>query len=550
MTIDYKLLAQKRIGPIGVAGNGYGYGYGYGSGGGTVSPEYAFDTSEVPGFSAVPAISYGYGIEVNCAKQLSDGNILYGMSGSAQVQGTSVQGIFKTDASGRLITTFTPQSLAGGSVSVIREQADGRILIAGSFSFTYTNLAGSSATMRNICRLNADGTLDKTFTSPLTSTSYTANDVIIEPSGDILICGYLASGAVSNASYVGVIRLNEAGTPIAGSTAAIIGSQVSNEAYTHLRAMYLEDSGKVLVQSVDGDLIRLESTLTSKDSSFLPNISTINLGTLPYQGQPNSAVWSTWNPNVTGIVKDTEGNIRLSIFPWSGAANMTGPMTLGLLPSGAIDSAFQKIYSTGIQHGATSIAITDDNKIAIVGGFSSGDTNDEAGTLNAINDKLAILNADGTPDESFKSLTTNYYSATGLNYPTYIGNLNDGSLIICGTSQTASVSGTYYAVAKIVKYVDTAPYELVYTCGVNPVLVDRIFIANHNDFINGIDIAVVPSTDSTISKKHHAVYDLFIDSNDYSEKSLKISLSQGDKIYAYSTVNEPMSINVFGAEIS
>ena len=95
---------------------------------------------------------------------------------------------------------------AQGAVSALAVQADGRILIGGSF----TNIAGIS---RNaIARLNADGSPDTAFdpgtgvTGRGPAISDTVNAVAVQPDGDILIAGSFT--AVNGTRRNGLARLH------------------------------------------------------------------------------------------------------------------------------------------------------------------------------------------------------------------------------------------------------------------------------------------------------------------------------------------------------
>ena len=95
---------------------------------------------------------------------------------------------------------------AQGAVSALAVQADGRILIGGSF----TNIAGVS---RNaIARLNADGSPDTAFdpgtgvTGRGPAISDTVNAVAVQPDGDILIAGSFT--AVNGTRRNGLARLH------------------------------------------------------------------------------------------------------------------------------------------------------------------------------------------------------------------------------------------------------------------------------------------------------------------------------------------------------
>ena len=88
--------------------------------------------------------------------------------------------------------TFNPDDLGNGfgdgaddMVKVVCVQPDGKILIGGKFT-KYNGVARSY-----LARLNADGTLDASFHSPIyqTPVERAVNAIIVRPDGKIMIGG-------------------------------------------------------------------------------------------------------------------------------------------------------------------------------------------------------------------------------------------------------------------------------------------------------------------------------------------------------------------------
>jgi hypothetical protein len=92
---------------------------------------------------------------------------------------------------------------------------------------------------------------------------------------------------------------------------------------------------------------------------------------------------------------------------------------------------------------------------------------------------------------------------------------------------------------------------LIYTVPASTnVILGSIFSTNHNDFPVFYDIAVVPYEDSLVSEKHYYVWDNLLEDNNFEVLKDKLTLSVGDKIYAYSSTDENISFNIFGTEIT
>jgi len=84
-------------------------------------------------------------------------------------------------------------------------QPDGRLLVFGNFT-TY-----GGATRTGIARLNADGTLDASFTPPGSTVQRTVTNAVVQASGKVVLTyRELGNGAVSGSP---LIRLNANGTP-------------------------------------------------------------------------------------------------------------------------------------------------------------------------------------------------------------------------------------------------------------------------------------------------------------------------------------------------
>jgi uncharacterized delta-60 repeat protein len=115
-----------------------------------------------------------------------------------RVNGVKTASISKIDELGNPVSGFVGVAV-DNQIYQIQELANGKILIAGTFN------AINGTTSGMLVRLNADGTLDNTFTQ-LTTGSY-ALSFAVQQSGKIVVCGDLG-----NATYRNLIRLNANGT--------------------------------------------------------------------------------------------------------------------------------------------------------------------------------------------------------------------------------------------------------------------------------------------------------------------------------------------------
>ncbi|EKE19188.1 MAG: hypothetical protein ACD_9C00099G0001, partial [uncultured bacterium] len=110
-----------------------------------------------------------------------DGKILIGGTFTTY-NGTSRNHIARINADGTLDTTFSPGSGANDDIYSLVLQSDGKILVGGPFT-TY------NGTSRNyIARINSNGSLDTTF-NPGSGANNILHSTVIQPDGKILIGG-------------------------------------------------------------------------------------------------------------------------------------------------------------------------------------------------------------------------------------------------------------------------------------------------------------------------------------------------------------------------
>ncbi|MBL9146096.1 MAG: choice-of-anchor D domain-containing protein [Verrucomicrobiaceae bacterium] len=126
-------------------------------------------TFTTPSFSDAPGL--------NCMALQADGRILIGGSFS-QVHGIARSNLARLMPDGSLDTSFNPAPNA--AVNSIALQTDGKILLGGAFN----TVAGVSQT--GVVRLNADGTRDASFSVTIGNF---INGLTIMDSGAVLVCG-------------------------------------------------------------------------------------------------------------------------------------------------------------------------------------------------------------------------------------------------------------------------------------------------------------------------------------------------------------------------
>ena len=110
---------------------------------------------------------------------------------------------------GSLDPSFDPGYGVDGTVNALAAQADGKVIVAGPFAHV------NSHAFSNLARLNADGSLDTSFQSPVLAGDYSSSDahpntVAVQPDGRILIGGVFTK--VGGVAHAGLARLNADGS--------------------------------------------------------------------------------------------------------------------------------------------------------------------------------------------------------------------------------------------------------------------------------------------------------------------------------------------------
>ena len=164
------------------------------------------------------------------------GMILHG--GFTTFDGVQRNGVARLSPDGLLDATYNAGLGVAGAVYAVARQADGKLVVGGSI------LSVGSLTATNLARLNLDGTPDVTFTT----NAYVNGEVrvlIAQPDGKVIVAGeftQVAGGGATN-----LARLNADGTLDTSFTAAVNGP---------VYALALQADGRILLggnfESVNG----------------------------------------------------------------------------------------------------------------------------------------------------------------------------------------------------------------------------------------------------------------------------------------------------------
>ena len=328
---------------------------------------------------------------------LSDGKILI-VGNFTNYNGTSINRIARLNSDGTLDGTFTPGTGANSPIVSVAVQSDGKILIGGDF------WEFNGASINRIARLNADGTLDGTFTHGPGAGS-TVRSFAVLSDGKILIGGEFSAYDV-NPSVFNIARLNANGTLDATFNPATGASD-------RVRSIAVQSDGKILI---GGDFTRYNGT-------FINRIARLNaVGTLD----------ATFNSGGSGaassvhcIAVQSDGKILIGgRFQSYNGTSINRIVRLNA--DGTMDATFTP--GSGAANNVNSIAVLPDGKILIGGEFTSYN-----GTSNI--NRIARLNSDGTLDGTF--------NPGGAGAPSTVNSIavqSDGKILIVG--QFTSYNGT------------------------------------------------------------------------------------------------------------
>lgn len=336
------------------------------------------DGSPDAGFTS---ITTGSG-RVEAVKLQTDGKIA--IAGSfTDLNGAAHKSVSRLNANGTFDGAFTPGNPgADAIVNELEIRPDGKMIIAGAFS-TYN---GTPA--QRIARLNDNGVLDKTYTSNVSLTGTTMNDI------ELLADNRVLAGLNASTSVDSMLRFTESG---AIDPLWIVKATRGGTVHEVVR----QPDGKLLIAGefryVNGvefhSLARLNSD-GSLDSSFVPYFHA-----------------QTPLPIIYALALQADG--KIVVGSWHGFA------LTRLNPDGSQDTSFGTPFPSSSQ--VYDLAVQADGKI-LVGGNGMP--------------TLAFyqrLNTDGTRDPGYNPPQPNWYVRRVLQQP-------DGKVLVGGNFGT--VGGT------------------------------------------------------------------------------------------------------------
>jgi len=281
--------------------------------------------------------------------------------------GFQQSGVARLLSDGKTDESFQPITLSNGnysgSVSDLKIQPDGKILIAGNLATV------NGQTRRGIARLNANGSLDTSFASVFQDVGYGVANIALQSDGKIIVAGNFPASR-------NLVRLNSNGTvdtafqnpvPSAGS----------------ITSMILQADGRAVVAyQINENGWKTKIQRLNSGGGIDPSFATVEV-----LGTGAQAPGST---TVDAMLQQADGRIVIggSLYSVSGVAkNRLARLNF----DGTVDNSFQ-----GNADGAVfTLTAQPDGQILAGGVFSQ---------INGATRKFfARLNADGTLDSSLNS---------------------------------------------------------------------------------------------------------------------------------------------------
>ena len=290
-----------------------------------------------------------------------DGKVLIG-GDFLLMRGTVRSRIARLKADGSLDATFDPGTGADKLVIALTVQGDGKVIVVGSF--TRVNGTGRN----RVARLNANGSLDTDF-NPGSGADATVISAAIQGDGRVLIGGAFSN--VNGTGRNGVARLNADGSLDAVFNPRPAASSVIN-------AVAAQQDGKVLL----GGSFYVVSGTRRFGIARLNSDGSLDVGFDPGMGVSNE---------VESVAVQGDGKVliggRFSTFDTVGGSSFAR-----LNADGSLDITFFNL-ATGANYGVGTVAVQEDGKVVIAGGFNSVNATRRRG--------IARLNTDGSIDTTF-----------------------------------------------------------------------------------------------------------------------------------------------------
>ena len=299
-----------------------------------------------------------------------DGKLL--VSGFFSISGSQRKNFARLNSDGTLDSLFAPvldgpSGVAGSSVFTLALQADGKIVIGGSFTSV------NNTSRNRLARLNTDGSVDSTFLSTGSGADFNIFSLALQPDGKVLITGNF--GSFNGTARNEVARLSDTGAlDLNFNSGELLRSGF-------VSSLAIQPDGRVVIA---GGFIAVNGTARNEIARLNPD------------GSLDTSFTTDASDQVSAVTLQSNGKILVG-----GKFTQVNGVARGgvarLNPDGSLDTTFLATGS-GVNGEVTAIIVQPDSKILIGGEFTQ---------VNGVTrNRIARLNSDGSLDTSF--LTTGF----------------------------------------------------------------------------------------------------------------------------------------------
>lgn len=322
---------------------------------------------------------------------------------------TAVVRIARLNADGTLDRSFAG-AVPNSGVRAVVLQPDGKIIIGGDFTCigginptdNATCVATGGAIRQHIARLNSDGTLDTGYAPNVSGFDNTVYTLALQADGKVIVGGAFTLGFGTSVAVHGIARLDTDGRV----DPAFVQTGVGLDGPVYTTA--IQPDGKVLIA---GNFTHLEG-------SAMPYVARLNA---------NGAMDTTFGPTGTGLnglvqslALQPDGNIIVGGFftSYNGVARSH---LARLTSSAGLDTTLAPGAGLAGPGAATYVALQPNGKIVVAGDFTTYNGTARTGLLQVLND--------GSLDSSF-------VVGTGLNALAQVVIVAEGSILVGGNFTT------------------------------------------------------------------------------------------------------------------
>jgi uncharacterized delta-60 repeat protein len=265
----------------------------------------------------------------------ADGRIVIGGDFSS-VNGTSRARVARLNVNGTLDLSFIPTNAISGVVYAVAAQSDNKVIIGGTFSSPY--LPAYNA------RLNADGTVDTSFSAYVTAPVYAIG---IQSDGKIVIGGLFTQ--VNGASRGHIARLNADGSLDNTFLYGLTGASST------VQCLRIQPDGKILI---GGDFTGVNNTPRNYIARLNSN-GTLDTGFVSYPAGAGASVYA--------VAVQSDNNVAIG-GAFTSYASFSLSHVARLYPDASRDTSF---VSSGISGNVVALAVQSDGAILIGGSFNT-----------------------------------------------------------------------------------------------------------------------------------------------------------------------------------